>query len=162
MMNKKFRPLCLTALLVSACADTSVIPLSHNTFMLSTSAAPACGATGAARVASKMAAVETLRRGQQRYIIGGANSQNNVQTIATGPTYANTSMSMNSYGSTSYGHSTTYFGGQSVAMVGTHDTNLLVTTFNPGDAGYSSAVDARQTLGAEWEKLVKNGVRTCS
>ncbi len=95
-------------------------------------------------------------------MIGGAHSQNNVQTVATGPTYSNTTLSMNSYGGNAYGRSNTYYGGHGVMTVGSHDTSLIVTTFNPGDAGFSAAVDAKQTLGAEWEKLVKSGVNTCS
>ena len=41
-------------------------------------AAPACGSMGAAKVAQKSAAVETIRAGYDRYIITGGQAQNNV------------------------------------------------------------------------------------
>jgi hypothetical protein len=64
--------------------------VSKNEVMLTTSAAPICGATGSEEVAQQMAAVETLRRGYERCLIGGVGSQNNVRVVQTGPTYANT------------------------------------------------------------------------
>jgi hypothetical protein len=34
--------------------------------------------------------------------------------------------------------------------------------FNEGDAGYENALDARTILGPEWQKVVAEGVNTCS
>lgn len=130
--------------------------------IISTSAAPACGRSGAAKVASKMAAVETLRRGYQRYVIAGANAENNVRVIQTGPTYANTYSNASFYGNSGYGNSTTYFGGQQTIFSGSNDADLAVVMFNPGEKGFSQAIDAKTELGADWQKLVKDGVRTCT
>ena len=147
---------------LSACAATSVTPVARNQIIISTSAAPACGRSGATKVAARMAAVETLRRGFQRYIIAGVNAQNNTRVVTTGPTYASTTATAQVYGGSAYGQSTTHFGGQQTFVFGAHDADLGVVMFNSGDPGYKNAVDAKTELGADWEKLVKEGIRTCS
>lgn len=109
-----------------------------------------------------MAAVEVLRKGFERYIIVGGDASNNTGVMRTGPTYANTYASFNRSGNTIYGNGTTYYGGQQTIIYGTHDASLAVVAFNKGDPGYNDAVDAKSTLGEDWEKLVKTGVNSCS
>jgi len=75
----KFRILvtavALTAL--SACAQSSIQPMSQNTFKVATTAAPACGPNGARNVAFKTAAVEVIRRGGDKFVlVGDANNSN--------------------------------------------------------------------------------------
>jgi len=144
------------------CASTSVTPVAKNQIVISTSAAPACGRSGAAKVASKMAAVETIRRGYQRYIIAGADAQNNVRVLQTGPTYATTYSNASVYGNTAYGNSTTLFGGQQTILTGTNDAALAVVMFNPGEAGFDRAIDAKAELGTNWQELATKGIKTCS
>ncbi|MBU9697816.1 hypothetical protein GU927_008135 [Rhodobacteraceae bacterium HSP-20] len=129
--------------------------------MISTSAAPACGMSGAQKVAAQMAAVETLRRGFDRFTISGMGGQSNVQVINRAPTYAYTSGSATGFGNSVYGSATTTYGGGGPIVFGSNDANLLVVMYRKGDAGFSAAVDARSTLGADWEKKVKEGVNTC-
>ena len=150
------------ALSLAGCAATTVTPISNNQFMLSTSAAPACGRAGAAKVASKMASVETLRRGYQRFVVLGAASANNVSTIQTGPTYANTSGSFTGYGNTVYGNSTTTFGGSQTIFVGSNDADLRVLMLNPGDQGFDRGIDAKTELGPEWQEIASKGINTCT
>lgn len=155
---------CLVVLslaVIAGCASTSVTPISRTEFLLSTSAAPACGATGAAKVASKMAAVETLRRGFDRYMIIGAASENNVSVYSTGPTIATTYGTGSLTGNYYSGSSTTYYGGSQTIYSGSHDSEIRVRMFTAGQPGYDDALDAKRELGAEWEKLVKNGVKSC-
>ncbi|GAB4386926.1 MAG: hypothetical protein Kow0045_16240 [Albidovulum sp.] len=109
-----------------------------------------------------MAAVETLRRGYQRYVIAGANVEKNVSVIHTGPTYANTYSNASFYGNSASMSSTTHFGGQRTIFAGSNDADLAVVMFNPEDAGFSDAIDAKSELGSEWETLVKDGIKTCS
>lgn len=158
---KKQIALCL-CLVTAGCASTSVTQVSQNQFILSTSAAPACGATGSQRVASKMAAVETLRRGYQRYMIAGMQAQNNVSVVTTPVTGSYTTGTVNTVGNTSYGtFNTTYTGGDTIVS-GSRDTQLGVVMFNPGDAGFSNALDARAQLGENWQELVETGINNCS
>jgi hypothetical protein len=149
-------------LTATGCASTSVTPLTNNKFLLQTSAAPACGASGAQEVATQMAAVETLRRGYDRFIITGTDSQSNVSVIQTNPTAAYTTGTFNSYGNTTYGNmQTSYYGGGPM-VVGTHDASLLVLMLRKGDPEYGSGVDARTVLGSDWQELVSKGINTCS
>ncbi len=150
-----------TALVTAGCASTSVMPISQNEIILTTSAAPVCGTSGAQQIAGKMAAVETLRRGFDRYLIGGAQSQSNVRATALPPTSSYTTAQANVYGNSVYGSSTTNYYGGGVMYSGTHDSSLRILMLKPGDPGYDNGVDARIVLGPEWAKLVKDGIQTC-
>jgi hypothetical protein len=154
----------LTALsfVLFGCAETSVTPVSRNQIIISTSAAPYCGRSGANKVAAQMAAIETIRRGFERFIIVGSNSESNVNTLTTGPTYAYTSATANTYGNTTYGNATTTFGGPQTIFVGSNDTDLGVLLLNRGEQGYDQGIDAKAELGANWPELVANGVMTCT
>lgn len=159
-MRRIAATICVTVA-VAGCAQTSVTQMSRNEIMVTTSAAPVCGVNGSQQVAQAMVAVETLRRGFERYIIGGAQSRDNTTIVQTGPTYANTYSTATVSGNTAYGSSTTYYGGQSTMIMGSHDTAMRVVMFKPGDPGYEQGVDAKATLGPEWEKKVKDGVDSC-
>lgn len=159
--------LCLMAFSLTACASSSVMQLDSNTVEISTSAAPVCGQQGAQQVAVKRAAIETLQRGYDRYIILGAQAQNNVGVVGYTPITANTNNSgvVNAYGNTAtYNGSanTTVSGGQPI-IAGTHDQKLAIRMFRAGDPQGINAVDARQTLGADWQKILAKGPgATCS
>lgn len=69
--------LLLTAtvlLFASGCAVTKVQPLTKNSFSVSTAAAPACGQAGASKVANRVAAIEVIKRGGDRFIFTRAES----------------------------------------------------------------------------------------
>ena len=157
----KFSAIALVAL-VAGCTSSSVTPVSQNQFILSTSGAPACGQTGTARVASQMAAVETLRRGYPRYVIVGSGAQNNVSVINTAPTFATTNGTFNRSGNTVYGNSTTTFGGGMTMVMGTNDNQLNVVMLKAGDASYAQGLDAKAQLGEKWAEKVENGIQTCA
>jgi len=162
IVNFKGRTSLLAFAFLSACAASSVTQVSSNQFIISTSAAPVCGGVGAQKVAAKMAAVEVLRHGFERYIIVGADAANNTGIMRTGPTYSNTSATFNRYGNTVYGRGTTYYGGQQTIVYGSHDAKLAVIAINKGDDGFNDAVDAKLTIGEDWERIVKNGVHSCN
>jgi hypothetical protein len=148
--------------LVSACARTNATLVSRNQVLISTSAAPACGRAGAARVASQMAAVETLRNGYSRFIIQQSGSASNVQVVQRPPTGAFTTGTFNTFGGTTHGTAQTTFTGGGPMIFGAHDADLMVLMLNPGDPNYANGVDARQVLGSNWEELVAKGIRTCN
>jgi len=154
--------LLLLSATLSGCASTSATQISRNQVIISASAAPAYGRAGAARVASQMAAVETIRNGFERYIIRSAAGQSNVGVVTTGPTGATTTGTFNSFGGTTTGQTHTTFHGSHVIPFGTHDSELMVLMLNPGDQGYDQGVDARRVLGTNWEQIVQQGVRTCT
>lgn len=146
---------------LSGCAGAHATRTSANTAVIDAGAAPACGAQGAARVAVKSAAVETIRAGYDRYIITGAMSQDNTRVVQAPGTYW-TNGTVTSYGG-GYGTfqgTTTYVPGAR-HTVGSHDRSLGVVMFRKGDPGFEQAIDARQALGPDWEEAIKNGVHTC-
>jgi hypothetical protein len=159
-MNRLFT-LSIATIFISACAHTNVTPLSQNQFILSTSAAPACGKTGAGKVAVKMAAVETLRRGYPRFMVLGVNNKNNVSVVQTQPTYSNTNGTYTVQGNQIIGNTTTTYGGGGPLITGSHDADLHVVMLKKGDKGFSNAIDSKVLLGENWQKNVANGIQTC-
>jgi hypothetical protein len=123
-------------------------------------AAPACGAMGAAKVAQKSAAVETLRAGYDRYIITGGQAQNNVSVSQMPGHFQTSGTATYGRGFGTYNARTTYVPGPTIVS-GSHDRSLGVVMFRNGEPGSENAIDARQALGPEWADLVKSGVRTC-
>jgi hypothetical protein len=147
-------------LFVAGCAASQVTQLSKNTFLLDVAAAPACGSMGAARVAAKTAAIETLKAGFDRYVIVDAASQNNVSSIQL-PGQYNTSGNINIYGNYgTYNSTTTYTPGPRI-VAGSYDRRLMVVMLNPGERGWDQGIDARTALGPKWEDQVRKGVYTC-
>lgn len=133
---------------LAGCVQSTATRTSANTVMIDTGAAPICGAGGAARVSAKMAAVETLRNGYERYMITGAQTANNVTSSQMPGTWQAT------------GSMVTYTPGATIVS-GTHDRTLMVHMLRRGDPGYENALDAKDALGAEWAVAVREGVKTC-
>lgn len=147
--------------LLSACASSSVTQLSRNTAVISTSAAPVCRTTGAADVANQMAAIATIKAGYQRFVVGGFGTANNTRVVTTGPTYATTTGTFNRMGNTVYGTANTSYGGQSTFVTGSNNAEMQILMLNPGDAGYEQGIDAKLSLGPDWQKKVTEGINNC-
>ena len=158
-MNKRYA-LAIVIPVLAGCAGAQATRTSQNTIMIDAGAAPACGPAGAAKVAAKAAAVETLRAGYERYIITSGTAQNNV-TVTQLPGYVNTSGTV-TYGGGfgTYNARSTYTPGPTI-VAGRHDRSLAVVMFKRGDAGFEQGLDAKEALGPEWAELVKTGIRTC-
>ena len=160
-MGKAFAISCSLSILLGGCASSSVMDLDSKTVQVSTSAAPACGAQGAQRVAVQRAAYETLKRGYDSYVVVGADAQNHVGVIGYTPTTANTysNGTVNSYGGygTYSGTSNTYFSGGMPIIAGTHDQGIAIHMFHNGEPGSENAVDAKRTLGPDWQKILAKG-----
>lgn len=135
------------AMLAGACARSSVLPVAADTVRITTSAAPICGGSGAQSVALRRAAIETINRGYDGFIIVGAAEANNVQLVGTGGTVR---MS---------GNMATYTPNAPIVM-GSHDQGLVVKMFKAGDPNGANAVSARATLGSNWQETVKQGTLT--
>lgn len=148
-------------LLLSGCANTETVRTSANTFVLYTSAAPVCGSMGSLKIAQKMAAVETIKAGYDRYVFIAGDMENNVTSYTAPGTY-HTNGQLNVFGNSAYYSSSSYYQPGPTYFSGGHDTYLHVKMFKKGDKGYSKAVSARETLGENWQKLVSEGVRSCS
>jgi hypothetical protein len=100
------------------------MPLAQDTVQITSSAAPACGRMGAEKVAFQRAAVETIRRGYDRFVVLGGDSQTNIRVIGYTPTTAYTT------GGRGYA-TTTVYGGQPI-YGGSHNQGLVVKMFRGG------------------------------
>ena len=160
LMTKKLltgTTLALSALTLAACTSSDTIRTSANTAIVRTSAAPVCGGAGAARVAQKQAAIETIKAGYDRYMIVDGRSANNIG-VAQGPgTYHHSG----TYNRGFYSGTTTYQPGMPI-VYGSHDQAFAIYMFRNGEAGAHQAVPAREVLGEKWQEMVKAGrVNTC-
>lgn len=160
-MIKRYCVVLALVHLLGACASSSVMDVASDTIVISTAAAPACGQRGAQEVAVKRAAYETLKRGYDKYIILDAEAESNVGVVGYTPLIANTQSygSINTYGNsgTYSGSSNTYVTGGQPIIAGTHDQKLAVRMFRSGDPDAARAVDARQVLGPDWQKVMTKG-----
>lgn len=148
-------------LLLTGCASSNVTPLAQDTVLISASAAPACGRQGAQRVALAQAAAETLRRGYDKFIVVGTASESRIGVVGTTPVIGQTNLSGRMMGNTFYGSgSTTYTGGQPI-IAGRHDQDFAIKMFRASDPAASNAVDARETLGPEWQAVMDRRTVTC-
>lgn len=59
---------------LTGCAQTSIQQLSKSRFQVATTTAPVCGRSGATKVTSKVAAIEVIKRGGDKFIIGTART----------------------------------------------------------------------------------------
>ena len=99
-MSSKILVLSLFCAALSGCAVTKIQPLTTTSFSVSTAAAMACGQSGASDVANKVASIEVIKRGGDRYYIAAANSDYRiiedslvVQMVAPGDENYSTSFS---------------------------------------------------------------------
>ena len=107
MKLQLFGAVC-AAIFVSGCVRTSVMPVAADTVQISTRAAEVCGAEGAQRVAFLQAAVETIRRGYDRFVILGAQESASTEVVGMTPVVANTygDATANTFGNTTYASGT--------------------------------------------------------
>lgn len=153
-------------LILIGCARSATLPVAADAIIITTNAAPICGSAGAQSVALRHAAIETINRGFDRFIILDGRYQNNVRVIGYTPVHAHTVSSATAVGHgnvvTAHGQSTTYFSGGSPIIAGSHDQGLLVKMFRDDDPAGANAISARQQLGPKWQEIVKeNAITTC-
>ncbi|SPF75191.1 hypothetical protein ALP8811_00176 [Aliiroseovarius pelagivivens] len=151
--------LALTLAAFAGCKSTNDL---QSQFVLKTSTAAACGPAAAARVERELAAVETLRRGYDRFEILSSSSANNTRATVLNSTDADAYDDANVYGNTANGVTVAYFGNQKVHLTGAHETNLYVHMFKPRDRGYKTAIDAKEVLGDDWKAVATRGIHSCN
>jgi hypothetical protein len=137
----------LLALAIAGCVETTTSRLAQNAIRIDVSAAPACGKAGAVKLVNKMAAVETIRLGYDRYIIADSSFQDNVGVVGyntqTYGTYGYGGFSANTYATPIIG--------------GSRDAAVIAYMFKSNDPQGRQAIDARQELGTDWQAIVAEG-----
>ncbi|WP_199257976.1 hypothetical protein [Paracoccus binzhouensis] len=123
----------LLLLALAACTQTQIQPMTRDTFKVATHAAPACGPSGARNVAFKSAAIEVIRKGGDKFVILGDQTDSGLQ------------------GDFFSGFQQNYSQGMVVKMI------------PEGSPEARNALSARETLGADWQEIVAKGApTTCS
>ena len=128
----------LACITLVACAETEIQPLTATSFMVATEAAPACGRSGARKVANQAAAIEIIKRGGDKFVFVSQSTDSRT----TGVAY-NAYTGFQTYNSNEQG--------------------LVVEMVKRGDKNYKNALSARELLGANWQEKVAKGVpNTCT
>jgi hypothetical protein len=140
--------------------------LDSRTIMVSTTAAPACGSTGTQQYTIRIAAVETIKHGYDKYVILGSQSSETPQLVGRTPIVANTygNGTATSFGNTTNynGTATTYLSGGDAIIANRHNQSVQVHMFRNDDPDSANALDARKILGPSWSKMVaQNSPFTC-
>jgi hypothetical protein len=133
MIIRKLIAVVFVGASLTACAETSVMPMSQDTFRVQTNAAPACGPTGARNLAYKAASIEVIRKGGDLYIIGSDHSDTGMTGDIFNGFYQN------------------------------YSQGIVVRMVDPKSSDARNALSARETLGPEWQTIVAEGVpNTCT
>ena len=102
--------------------------------------------TGAQQVAFKQAAVETIRRGYDRFMI--MNGQTGSSYVGSTPV---------AYQSLGRGAGMVYGG----APMMSHDQGLTVKLFRENEPGFGNAISARDTLGPDGKAISEKDTLSC-
>lgn len=122
--------LATIAVALSACASVETMPLSKDSFALTSTGMGGCGARGAERVAFQQAAAETLRRGYDGFVIMHSEREARLDS-------ASSLLWTAASGGVSYNH--------------TFSQGMKVQMFKDGEPGSEKAISARETLGPNWQ-----------
>ena len=137
-MRKPLYVTLTSVILLTACAQTDIQPLTATSFKVATEAAPACGRSGARRVANQAAAIEVINRGGDRFVYVAENTDSRV----TGVNY-------------------NYYTG--FQTYNSNEQGLVVQMLLKGQPRYNDSLSARQLLGADWQEIVAKGIPdTCT
>lgn len=112
---------------LGGCAFNSVQQLSTDTFQVSVTSAPICGRDGASKVSQQIAAIETIKRGRDRFLIVNAQSGSEFGGFAAG------------------------------VPLSRGQQSIIVKTPSEEEPDFARALSARQILGPDWQSIVARG-----
>ncbi len=142
--------LLLLPALLGGCARISTTSVDENTIEITVHVATVCSERDAERLAQRHAAVETVRRGFDDYLVVGSVGGDHVAGDA--PATARTTL----YGSSGR----TLFSEDAPLLA--HHRMLTIRMFRAGEGDSAAAVSARAVLGDEWEATAAKGApSTC-
>ena len=50
---------------------------------------------------------------------------------------------------------------QEYVLTGSNNAEMQIVMLNPGEAGFEHGIDAKSTLGQDWQKKVDSGINNC-
>ena len=142
--------LLLLPVVLAGCARTSTTPVGADTIEITVHVGTICDGGDAERLARRHAAVETIRRGFDDYLVIGSVGGDHVAEEA--PATARTTL---------YGDSGRTLLSEDAPLLA-HHRMLTVRMFRAGEGDSATSVSARAVLGDDWEALVAKGApNTC-
>ncbi len=153
-------PLLILCGFLCGCTQTQAMRTSGNTMLIQTSALPSCTMEQTTQVAQKMAAVETIRAGYDRFIIMDSDLQNNV-TEETLPGSYRHSGTMTGYGSMAMYSGTSHYTPGPTVQQGSYNASFHIQMFHESDKAAYNAMPARALLGPDWQSAVTDGINSC-
>ena len=140
--------LLLLPAVLTGCARTSTAPVGTDTIEITVHVGTICDGRDAERLARRHAAVETIRRGFDDYVVIGSAGGDHMAEEE--PATARTTLSGVS-GRTLFSED---------APLLAHHRVLTVRMFQAGEGDSAATVSARAALGDEWEALAAKGAPT--
>ena len=135
---------------MTGCARTSTVPLDADTVEITVRVGTICDAGDADRLARRQAAVETVRRGFEDYVVIDSVGGDHVAGEASTAARANL-----------YGADTGPLFSEDAPLLAHHRV-LTVRMFRAGEGDSAASVSARAVLGSDWEMLVtRSAPATC-
>lgn len=134
----------LVALLVTACATTSEMPLAQNMVRLDTQASGLLFVGSAGNMTMKKAAEATLKRGYTHFRLEQAQTSHGSR-LAGISTHNSGAANATMYGNTAYG-SYSGSGFATPVYAPTASVGVTVVMFKPGEAGAQGAFDAAEVV----------------
>ena len=142
--------LLLLPVVLTGCARTSTAPVGEDTIEVTVHVGTICDGSDAERLARRHAAVETIRRGFDDYIVIGSVGGDHAAEEA--PATARTTLSE--------GSGRTLFSEDAPLLA--HHRMLTVRMFRAGEGDSAATVSARAVLGDDWEAVAAKGApHTC-
>ena len=137
--------------LLAACEASTTTRLSQNIVRIDVSKARACSPSEASELVNRLSAVETIRLGYDKYFISLKDAEDNIRIVDASYETRGT------WGTGSGYTSTTPF------FDGTQDVELAAIMYKNNEIESVNAIDARATLGSEWQNIATKGIpNNCS
>ena len=140
--------LLLLPAVLTGCARTSTAPAGEDTIEITVHVGTICDGGDAERLARRHAAVETIRRGFDDYIVIGSVGGDHLAEEE--PATARTTLS---------GGSASALFSEDAPLLA-HHRMLTVRMLHAGEGDSAATVSARAVLGDEWEAVVARGPAT--
>lgn len=140
--------LVVLAGIATGCARTSAVPVGADTIQIAVRVATICDAADADRLARRQAAVETIRRGYQDFVV--IDSVGGDHAAEHAPETARTNL---------FGAGATPLFSEHAPLLAHHRV-LTVRMFLAGQGESATTVSARAVLGDDWEARVTKGAPT--
>ncbi|MSP47780.1 MAG: hypothetical protein EXQ95_00480 [Alphaproteobacteria bacterium] len=136
------------------------MPMTNDTIQVSTRVAPICAASSAQPIVLRRAAVETINRGYDRFMILASNMQAEFAGFLPGSATTTGSGSIVASGNMATLQGSSYTTYSPPTPMTAHTQTVVVKMFKDGDPAGSNAISARASLGPDWQKILKESSTT--